>query len=301
MIWLESNRQYISIILNIYQKISNSEKDLYSKIEKIIANKDIQYEISNRSPPYTEEINSPFFYVLESLLKIITSDFELYERLKNQDFYDFINSLKTIVQNTLTIVNDLIIYSKEVYTIQEFLNIQENLNIVNKSNKESLSNVLMILSNQSKLTNIILTDDNQSGPLCENIQKLYDFLIENIGDTNNFAELMLNIFVDEIKKIKNQQYRKKLTDIILNNPKLIAKSYNFMKIIITGIIENSPDLILDNLKAIEDNNDLYFDSINKVESDILNEIILSIFDNHFNYYFDLIPQLEDNELQAYFE
>ena len=301
MIWLESNNQYISIILNIYQKISISEKDLFSKIERIIANKEIQYENSSRSPPYTEEINSPFFYILESLLKIITSDFELYERLKNQDFYDFINSLKTIVQNTLIIVNDLIIYSKEVYTIQEFLNIQESLNIVNKSNKESLSNILMILSNQSNLTNIILTDNNQSGPLCENIQKLYDFLIENIGDTNNFPELILNIFVDEMKKIKNQLYRKKLTDIILNNPKLIAKSYPFMKIIITGIIENSPDSILDNLKAIEDNNDLYLDSINKVESDILNEIILSIFDNQFNYYFDLIPRLEENELQTSFE
>ena len=301
MIWLESNNQYISIILNIYQKISNCEKDLFPKIEKIIDNKEIKYENSIRSPPYTEEINSPFFYVLESLLKIITSDFELYEKLKNQDFYDFINSLKTIVQNTLIIVNDLIIYSKEVYTIQEFLNIQESLNIVNKSNKDSLSNVLMILSNQSNLTNIIMTYDNQYEPLCQNIQELYNFLIENIGDTNNFAELILNIFVDEIKKIKNQQYRKKLTDMILNNPKLIVKSYPFMKIIITGIIENSPDSILDNLKAIEDNNDLYFDSINKVKSDILNEIILSIFDNQFNYYFDLIPRLEEDELQTFFE
>jgi len=300
MIWLESNSQYISIILNIYQKISNNEKDLFSKIEKIIVNKDIQYEISNRSPPYTEEINSPFFYILESLLKIITSDFELYENLKNQDFYDFINSLKTIIQNTLTIVNDLIIYSKEVYTIQEFLNIQENLNIVNKSTKESLSKVLMILSDQSKLTNAILLDDAQYNPLCENIQKLYDFLIENIGDTNNFAELMLNIFVDEIKKIRSQQYRKKLTDIILQNPKMIAKSYPFMKIIISGIIDNSPNSISGNLQAIEDNNDLYLDSINKVESDILNEIILSIFDDQFNYYFDLIPRLEDFELEELF-
>ena len=301
MIWLESNSQYISIILNIYKKISINENDLFSKIEKIIANKEIQYEISKRSPIYTEEINSPFFYILESLLKIITSDFELYENLKNQVFYDFINSIKTIVQNTLTIVNDLIIFSKEVYTIQEFLNIQEYLNIANKSTKESLSKVLMILSDQSKLTNIILSDDTQYNPLCENIQKLYDFLIENIGDTNNFAELMINIFADEIKKIKNQQYRKKLTDIILKNPKMIAKSYQFMKIIITGMIENSPDTILGNLRAIEDNNNLYLDSINQVDSNILNEIILSIFDNQFNYYFDLIPRLNDNELKDFFE
>ena len=89
MIWLESNSQYISIILNIYKKISINENDLFSKIEKIIANKEIQYEISKRSPIYTEEINSPFFYILESLLKIITSDFELYENLKIKFFMIF--------------------------------------------------------------------------------------------------------------------------------------------------------------------------------------------------------------------
>ena len=34
---------------------------------------------------------------MESLLKIITSDYEIYKNLKKQEFYDFINSLKTIV------------------------------------------------------------------------------------------------------------------------------------------------------------------------------------------------------------
>ena len=125
MVWLESNSQYVSILLNIYQKISIHEKNLFNKIEKIIDNKEIQYEISDRSPHYTEEVNSSFFNIMESLLKIITSDYEIYQNLKKQDFYDFINSLKTIVQNALRIVNELIIFSKEVFTIQEFLNIQE--------------------------------------------------------------------------------------------------------------------------------------------------------------------------------
>jgi hypothetical protein len=32
----------------------------------------------------------PFFNIMESLLKIITSDFDIYRNLKKQDFYDFV-------------------------------------------------------------------------------------------------------------------------------------------------------------------------------------------------------------------
>ena len=300
MVWLESNSQYVSILLNIYQKISIHEKNLFNKIEKIIDNKEIQYEISDRSPHFTEEVNSSFFNIMESLLKIITSDYEIYQNLKKQDFYDFINSLKTIVQNALRIVNELIIFSKEVFTIQEFLNIQENLNLVNKSNIENLLEVLKLLSDQAKFTNIILKDETQYKELCENIQKLNDFLEKNLGNTDNFAELMLNICVDEIKKLRSEHYRQKLTDIVLNNPKIIAKSYEFISIVLKGLIENNAELMLSNLKNLKEGNKLYLQSINKVKSDALNEIILIIFENQFNSFFDSIPRLNNDDLEEYF-
>ena len=158
MVWLESNSQYISILLNIYQTISLKETNLFNKIEKIIENKEIQYEISTRSPYFTEEVNSPFFNIMESLLRIITSDFDMYRNLKGQEFYDFINSLKTIVQNALRIVDELIIFSKEVFTIQEFLNIQDSLNNANKSNIDNLLKILKILFDHSLFANKILKD-----------------------------------------------------------------------------------------------------------------------------------------------
>ena len=300
MLWLESNSEYISILLNIYQKILPQEKNLLMKIEKIIENKEIQYEISPRSQEHTEEINSPFFYIMESLLRVITTDLDLYNNLQDQKFYDFINSVKGIIQDALRIISELIIFSKEVFTIQEFLNIEEKLNIVNKSNLENILKVLDILSKHAKFAKDLNDDERKYKELCDNLQNLYDFLKESLGNTDNFIELILNIFVDEIKKISNDNYRKKQIDIILNNPSLIAKSYPFISILLKNLINNSPEAILDNLDNIRNNHNLYFDSINKSDNDTLNEIILSIFENQFNSYFESIPTLSPEDLEEMF-
>ena len=42
ILWLESNKEYISILLNIYKELSTQEKYLYRKIETIIDNKEFQ-------------------------------------------------------------------------------------------------------------------------------------------------------------------------------------------------------------------------------------------------------------------
>ena len=291
IVWLESNSEYISILINIYQKISLHEKNLFRKIDNIINNKEIKYEISDRCPPHTEEINSPFFYILESLLKIITTDVEIYINLKGQEFYDFINALKGIAQDALRIVRELSVYSKEVFTIKEFLDIEEKLNFVNKSNSENILKILQILSEHTKFVNEIASDNNKYQGICNNIQKLYDFLKESLGNTDNFIQLILNIFTDEIKKIENDNYNKKLIDIILGNKNLICKSYKFMQSLLKDLINNNPELILNNIDNIKNNHDLFIESIEKVNDDCLNEIILSIFENQFNSYFDSIPKL----------
>jgi len=217
------------------------------KIEVTIENEEIKYEISERSPVFTEEVNSPFFYIMESLLKIIITDFDIFNNLQKQEYYNFINTLKTIVQNSFTIVNELLIYSKEIFTLQEFLNIEESLNKVNKSTNENLLKILKMLYEHSKLIN----DNSKYEELCKSIQDINDFLYENIGNNNYFFGLILNICVDETKKISNEYYRQKLTDIILNNPKLISKSYKFISIILNGLIDNNVESIYNNLENLQ--------------------------------------------------
>ena len=299
MVWLESYNEYISIILNIYQKISKHFKDLYNKIENIIENKEIIFEISKRSPKHVEKINSPFFYIMESLLKIIITDFD-FKILKDDDFINFINNLKEICQNSLRIVNELEIISKEIFTLQEFLNIEEKLNNSGQSNLENILNILKMLLDHSIFANNLVNDEANYKDLCDNIQKLYDFLREKLGETNNFIELILNVFLNEMQKIYNDNYRQKLIDIVLKNPKLLSESYPLLSFILKRAFNIEPESISKILEEIINNNKPYIIDINNTNNDSLNEIILNIFENQFNSYFDLIHNLNEDDLKKLF-
>ena len=296
MVWLESNSEYIAILLNIYQKLSHNIKNLYNKIDKIISGGEIKMEISERSPEWAKEINAPFFYIMDSLLKVITSDFD-FKSLKEQEFYDFINLLKGICQDILRIVNELGVFSGEVFTIQEFLSIEEKLNNVNESKIENILKILEILSNHTKFANDIICDQKKYKELSDNIQVLYSFLKEKLGETDHFTELILNIFLDEIKKIENENYHKTLIDIILANPKLISKSYNLMSFILKALVNDTPDKIINNIDEIKNKNNLSLQSICNTNNDCLNEIIIKIFENQFNCYFDSLENLNPEEYQ----
>ena len=145
-----------------------------------------------------------------------------------------------------------------------------------------------------------MNDNSKYEDLCKNIQALYDFLHSNLGETEDFPKLLLNIFVDEIKKIENDNYRLKLVEIILSNPNLISISYPFISLILKGLIDNAPSSISDNLEKIQRNNNSYLEPISNSDNDTLNEIILSTFENQLNLYFEYIPQLDEEELKEYF-
>ena len=206
--------------------------------------------------------------------------------------------MKGISQDALRIVRELNILSKEVFTIQQFLDIEENLNLVNKSNSENILKVLEILSEHTKFTNEVLTDSTKYEGICNSIQKLYEFLKESLGNTDNFIQLILNIFVAEIKKVVNDYYYKKLVNIILENPNLIVKSYPFMNFLLNNLINIDQENILNNLDDLKNNQKLYIGLINEANNDCLNEIILSIFENHINSYFESIP---NSDLETYYQ
>ena len=303
ILWLESNIVYISALLDIYKRLSINEENLLLKIDEIIDSQAIQYERSDRCPQFTEEFNSAFFFLTESLLKISITNNEMYIKIKPKDFQKFMASLKIILQNAFKIDNNLnSFYSKEIFSLQQFLIIYEKLNNVNQITKENIINVLKILSNQSKYINNFIKEEKDCEDLCDNIEILFNFLNEKLGNTNNFAELILNIFVDEAKKIKSQEYRKKLTEIILKNPMLIKKSYPFFSIILNFLSSDVSDdnPIKDNLNKLENSMNSCIQLINKADNEILNQIILSIFENIFNIYFNSIPEINENLLKRHF-
>ena len=105
MLWMEAFSQYINIILDIYRKISTYENNLFNKVDKLIKDREIFLEEDDeRNPHHTIEFKSPFFYLMEALLRI-SVDTEIINKLQGQEFYDFINLLKTINKDSL-IIND---------------------------------------------------------------------------------------------------------------------------------------------------------------------------------------------------
>ena len=302
ILWVESYSQYISILLNIYRKISEYEKDLFNKMEKPIKNGEfILEEEEDRNPHHTIELKSPFYYITESLLRI-SVDEELFSKLQGQKFYDYINLLKTITKDSLVINSDLSIYSKEIFTIQEFLEIEEGLNNVNKSNVENIIIVLGILSEISKINNQRLEISRQGKDLSDNIIKLYDFLFNNLGDTEKFRELVMGIFVRESRKVKNDNYRTTLIEIMLKkNNNLIVYSYPLMSMIMNEFLSSEPEDMGNNIKNFQDNTSKWLELINNANNEVLNQILLAIFEKVINIFFESIPDLSDEKLEQHFK
>ena len=238
---METYRQYISIILKIYEKISKYESDLINKINILIKDNEISLDEDEiRNPYHTLDLKSPFYYATEALFRIIF-DNKFLEKLKGQNFYDYINLLKTITEESLIIYENLSIDPKEILIIQEFINIEGALNNVNKSNEENLLNIHKILTKSD--TKIKVSEIN----LSNNINQLYNFLLNNLGDTDIFQKLIIDIFVIEFKRIKNDKYKQTLLEIILKNNNLISYSYPFMSLIINQFLSSEPSLIGDNI------------------------------------------------------
>ena len=306
ILWLEANSRYIANILNIYQDLLVYKKDLYDEIDKKIECKEIQYEISPRSPKQNEKINAPFFFILESLLNIINSDLDLYDKIEGKKFYDFINLLKIIQENISKIFNELFIFSKEIYRLEYFLNIQQHFYLAKKSSKENLLEVLAILSRHARLENIVFYDEPKLNweELCENINYLYKFLYKKLGDTENFSKLMVDICTTEAKKFCNWGYRKVLIEIVLKNPKMIPISQQFFSVIINKIVTIEIYSISRNIKNLNNYINIdYIDKINETRNDVLNEIILNILENKFNLFFEEITSedLDKNLKKEFFK
>jgi len=119
------------------------------------------------------------------------------------------------------------------------------------------------------------------------IREKIEFENNNKNKSDKSKELILKIFENIIKVFaKNKEMRNIVIKIILENPKLIPNSYNFFSIFLNSLITNQVDSIINNITKLKSNDNLYL--INKSNNNALNELIISIFEKHFNSYFNSI-------------
>ena len=76
--WIEAYSEELTIILTIFLKLNDIINDLYEKIKKVIKDGIIKYETSERNRDYTSLVNKAIFFGIESLIRVITSNEDIY-------------------------------------------------------------------------------------------------------------------------------------------------------------------------------------------------------------------------------
>ena len=192
--------------------------------------------------------------------------------------------------------------------IKDFIEIINNMIEKNETKNEIIKSFILTVHVQRKVEveDIYIEKDNFYYNKSTKYNNCYQIFIDDLKEkeystVNNLIvkenisieEFLLNYFTNELRNKPDENTTLKLTYIILNNPNLLSKSYPFISIIIRNLIDNNLDNFFDNLDKLKKCNNLYISLMNKLNDDVLNEIIINIFDNHFNLYFESITKISN--------
>ena len=115
--------------------------------------------------------------------------------------------------------------------MDSFISIFDSLDKANVANKENIIELIKILNEESDLFEE--EDDNKNIDLMiVTLQKEFDFLKENLNETQDFPELIINILTGKLKQCYEENYRVKIMEIILTNNEFIKNAKNIFYIIL---------------------------------------------------------------------
>jgi len=293
--WIECYKEEIIIILKIYAKLDLKIDNLYELIKDIFdGNKfNIKYEnISDRNPQYTGIVNEVFYLIIESLVTILISNEKLFDDINDvKKLIELTNYYREILQDISKLQNNLMLYSKEVNSLEEIVEIFD-LFYINKINKKDhFSEIVKYFSKETELINN--KKENESiNKLKKNSDKLYKNLSKHIGENKNFPKLMNIIFINEFKKIDDMEFRKELMNSWISNDKFIYNSSNLIELILGNRLENDSNKFHENLDKIQECELIKFLNDN-CKKDILEEMLINCFEFHINLYFKEIAKKKD--------
>ncbi len=297
--WIESYSEEITLLQEIFLKLSMKIPDFYEQIEIIIKKKQITYETSDRNPKYTSIVNEAFFLSLDSILRIITSNKEVYN-LISDNFLDLISTKKEVLQDALKLENNLLLKSKEVFSLQEILKLINAFYLNKIASIENIKTIIRYFGEQTLYTKI-----QMKKKLCDNLNVFYKFLIEKLGNIPknknfNFHKVLSYIFLKEYLKINFDEFREFLLQKILENDELIANNSQIIKLILENVILSNPTKMNSNLKLLKTENSKMIKILNKQKNAVLDEVIMNILEGKITVYFESIPKLSNYELKLLF-
>ena len=297
--WIESYSEEIASLQQIFLNLSLKIPEFYEQIETIINNKQIEYEISDRNPKYTSIVNEAFFLSLDSILRIITSKEEVYN-LNQDEFFALLNTNKEVLQDALQLENNLILRSKEVFSLQEILKL---INAFYLNNLASIENVKTIIKYFGEQT--IYVKNKIKNKLCDNFKGFYKFLDEKLGKAKknkkfDFHKVLSYIFLNEYLKITFNEFRELLLQTILKNNEFISNNSQIIKIILENAIVSNPSEMVGNIEYLKNEKSEMIKILNNQNNIILDEVIMNILEGKISVYFEWIPSLSKEELNKLF-
>ena len=307
ILYIESNKKYIILVLLIYKKLSFIQL-LNGKINRIIEQKEIKYECgTRRSPIESKKVNECFFIFTESMIKIILMENNLYNKV-GDNLLGFTNNIKEIYHYASQLNFELNLFSKELSNIKSFIDIEKALNEINEYKEDNIQKLIDIIIEKNKHNKINENlKENEILEIHDNIKNLFHFLEKLIGKHKNFAKIFNEILYGEYLRITDENFRKLILELIIDNEDIIKYSTKIFIIFFYNVTSNNDLDSLDQGDELINQVNMYFkvieNSLGKNDSTKirLEQILLNLFESYFLVFFEEIPNLEDNKLQIYFK
>ena len=305
--FFESYVGEITKINEMFLKLSQQIPELYSQVEEKVKNKDIKFEISKRNPEYTTVVNETFFISVDSLLRVIITNENIY-KIQDKDsdeiLFNLISTYKEILQIALSLNNELTFRTKESVSLEEILKILDAFTNIKMLNIDNLIETINYFKNETRYIN-----ENNSFKLCQNFeifsQNLLKKFEKNENKKFNMYKTLSFIFLNEYMKISDENFRKLLFEKILENNSLIKYSSQLIKVIVENVVDITVSDMENNLNSIKEDESPLWKMFNNANNEFLDEVLLNIFEEKIIAFFDSIDKLDKETLEElypqYFE
>ena len=319
IIWIESNKDYIKKILDIFYQakiIIPDENELYQIIEDTIKdtnenNEDaiedrkifgpIKYVV-DKNKEHTKEINECFYVLLSSIcLSLISNKVKLEEKT----IHNYNTLLKIINKILKTLDYDLSLNLNEIYTIDELINIidyqfQKGINI---KNIEKIRNNLR--------ESAINLQNDRINDLGKNFVEIFNILKKEQKDkkyNSKYYDVLISIFLKEIEKLDNIDYHKTILEELVKEKDLIKKSNSILELFIKPYFlkeDDEDDFENSKINLLDGEDDI----IKKIEANLskennenylaLRETLIYLFEKKTLIYLEKEKSLEDIPMEIF--
>jgi hypothetical protein len=241
IIWIESYKDYIKSILEIFDhaKIIVPNDDLlYQIIRDTIYDTKIGLEYTvNKHREHIREVNECFYLLLSGICLGLISD---KIKLGIDMIQNYSTQLKKINMILKDLDYDLILDLNEIYIIDELIQIIEyqyqkgiNINTITEIRKNLRDSAIKIKSGQ-----IIKLGIN-----FENIYEILKNEEKNEKYYSRYYDILKYIYMKEIEKVYDIEYRKTMVQLLIKEKNIIKKSNDIFQKLFESYLLNKDDKI----------------------------------------------------------